>query len=211
MGVFYSAFCRLLHCPARTNFSKVCTFIACGVHYISTIPNSYHCRELLGWSILFNFLVPVSIPVPLYYTGCSICFVTFFGYYALIYVTSRDDPMFNEMVRHHKATTNWPRSAKVELIKTFLFLVSPPPKPRFFKVNGQHGFGFVSFNNRFNLLRYECGQTEESLSGGQEEFGGENDNRGRIGWTRTTVAVRIAETCGRKNETRSGIDKFRAI
>ncbi|XP_059220798.1 adenylate cyclase type 3 [Stomoxys calcitrans] len=73
-------------------------FVLHSVVYCIAQQVTISARELLGWSILFNFLVPVSIPVPLYYTGCFMCFVTFFGYYALIYLTSRDDPMFNEML-----------------------------------------------------------------------------------------------------------------
>lgn len=95
-------------------------------------------RELLGWAILFNFLVPVSLPVPLYYTGCFMCFTTFFGYYALIYMSSRDDPMFNEMViiwGIYKLQKN------VVLILYMDFLAL-----------SQYGFGIGSFNYWFIVL-----------------------------------------------------------
>ncbi|XP_065358366.1 adenylate cyclase type 3 [Calliphora vicina] len=73
-------------------------FIIHFVTYSFVQQGTISARELLGWAILFNFLVPVSLPVPLYYTGCFMCFITFFGYYALIYLSARDDPLFNEML-----------------------------------------------------------------------------------------------------------------
>uniref|UniRef100_A0A1I8MJ11 Adenylate cyclase type 3 n=1 Tax=Musca domestica TaxID=7370 RepID=A0A1I8MJ11_MUSDO len=89
-----------LHIALLIDSAPIIVFICFVIHFIIYCVNQQKTispRELLGWSILFNFLVPVSIPV-VPYMGCCMCFITFFGYYIVIYLTSRDDPMFNEML-----------------------------------------------------------------------------------------------------------------
>uniref|UniRef100_A0A1B0G4W5 adenylate cyclase n=1 Tax=Glossina morsitans morsitans TaxID=37546 RepID=A0A1B0G4W5_GLOMM len=62
------------------------------------LQTSLSVRDILGWAILLNFLIYVTLPVALFYGGCFMGFTTFIIYVLLLFTTTRDDPMYYEMI-----------------------------------------------------------------------------------------------------------------
>ncbi|XP_036321319.1 adenylate cyclase type 3 [Rhagoletis pomonella] len=55
-------------------------------------------RDTLGWIILFNFLIYVTLPIELFYNGCCMGFLTVAIYPLQIYFFARRDPIFLQQI-----------------------------------------------------------------------------------------------------------------
>ncbi|XP_067620996.1 adenylate cyclase type 3 isoform X2 [Eurosta solidaginis] len=60
--------------------------------------NDISPREILGWMILFNFLIYVTLPIELLYKGIVIGFITCSTYVLALYFFSRNDPFFIQQI-----------------------------------------------------------------------------------------------------------------
>ncbi|XP_053957925.1 adenylate cyclase type 3 [Anastrepha ludens] len=55
-------------------------------------------RDTLGWMILFNFLIYVTLPIELFYSGCIVGFLTSAIYPLAIFYYTREDPNFIQQI-----------------------------------------------------------------------------------------------------------------
>ncbi|KAL9924108.1 adenylate cyclase type 3 isoform X1 [Glossina fuscipes] len=74
------------------------TFCILQLSVYCLLQTSLSVRDILGWAILLNFLIYVTLPVALFYGGCFMGFTTFIIYAVLLLTTTRDDPMYYEMI-----------------------------------------------------------------------------------------------------------------
>ncbi|XP_037927319.1 adenylate cyclase type 3 [Teleopsis dalmanni] len=72
----------------------------CIIHLVLYIllQESVSPRDALGWAILMNFLIYVTLPVTLLYTGCLFGIGTVIFYLGALLIASRRDPMLIEQI-----------------------------------------------------------------------------------------------------------------
>lgn len=58
----------------------------------------YFCRDSIGWAIVLNFLVYVTLPVPLRYAGILLGIGSFGAYISSIAILAKRDTFFLQQV-----------------------------------------------------------------------------------------------------------------
>ncbi|EDW78192.1 uncharacterized protein Dwil_GK24141 [Drosophila willistoni] len=88
---------RSLHQAMLTIIPKALWFLAM-LHFAAYVmlQASFSPRDVLGWAILLNFLIYVTLPLPLIFLGLVVGFCTYFNCLSVPVAFSRPDPLISD-------------------------------------------------------------------------------------------------------------------